>query len=448
MFKRIFYSFMIFLSIVVFGLGLRFWWHNLRGIKPVVFPAPYDIGERIGESGSATSSAGNLSGMNETGMPLSLPRAFSISVFAKDLTAPRVMAFDPSGYLVVSIPSKGLIAALPDRNGDGKADETIAVADKLAKPHGVAFRFDSSGKPKLYVAEEDKITVFDYDVRTLKASMPIKIMDLPAGGTHLTRSIIFAPSSITQEIINAGTTSSTSSESDPEEEKLLVSIGSSCNVCQESDPRRASIRISDIDGTDEKVFASGLRNSVFMALHPTTGQLWATEMGRDLLGDDLPPDEINIVKYGLDYGWPYCYGKNTIDLTQSKVDRCVVKAGSYIGIPAHSAPLGLAFFPETGWPEEYRDDLLVAFHGSWNRTKATGYKIVRYRLDSIGRPENPGDDGQPMAEDFITGWLAGSNAALGRPADIKITEKGEIYVSDDKAGLVYRMTINGAPEKL
>jgi hypothetical protein len=177
-----------------------------------------------------------------------------------------------------------------------------------------------------------------------------------------------------------------------------------------------------------------------MNLHPVTGEVWATEMGRDWLGDDLPPDEINIIGEGRDYGWPICYGKNIHDAEFDKKvyarDPCADKTPSFIDIPAHSAPLGLAFFPEEGWPEEYWHDLLVAYHGSWNRSVPTGYKIVRYHLDSRGNYLGE--------EDFITGWLTPAGA-VGRPVDILIQPGGKLYISDDRAGLIYKVAYNPPP---
>lgn len=214
---------------------------------------------------------------------------------------------------------------------------------------------------------------------------------------------------------------------------MLISVGSSCDVCEEQDPRRAKILAVDVCDGDLSTFASGLRNSVFMALHPVTGHVWATEMGRDYLGDDLPPDEINLILEGSHYGWPYCYGKrihdDQFDPSGTHRDFCRDTIPSFIDIPAHSAPLGLAFFPAE-WPKEFRHNLLVAYHGSWNRTVPTGYKVVRYKLDAAGNFVD--------VEDFITGWLT-PQGALGRPVDILISPDGVIYISDDKAGVVYRL---------
>jgi glucose/arabinose dehydrogenase len=263
------------------------------------------------------------------------------------------------------------------------------------------------------VAETHRVAAYDYDPEQLTAARPVTIADLPPGGRHYTRSLAFLPGS--------------------RGHRLLISVGSSCDVCEEPDWRYAKVLAVPADGGDLTTFASGLRNSVFMAVHPLSRHLWATEMGRDHLGDDLPPDEINLIFEGSHYGWPYCYGKrvhdDTFDPNGAHRKFCRDTMPSFIDIPAHSAPLGLAFFPAE-WPQEFRYNLLVAYHGSWNRTVPTGYKVVRHRLDTAGNPQD--------AEDFITGWLT-PKGALGRPVDILVTPAGVIYLSDDKAGVVYRV---------
>src|SRR5690606_15519878 len=186
---------------------------------------------------------------------------------------------------------------------------------------------------------------------------------------------------------------------------------------------------------DYKEYATGLRNSVFMTVHLVSGQVWATDMGRDWLGDDLPPDEVNIIKEGKNYGWPVCYGKNIHDTNFDKntyiQNACMepFETPSHIDLRAHTAPLCLAFFPDN-WPEEYRHDLLVAYHGSWNRTEPTGYKIVRYDLDEQGNVLG-------QEKDFLQGWINEKNEVTGRPADIFFTKKKTIFISDDKAGTIY-----------
>ncbi len=389
---------------VCLTLIANFAWKNLRGIGPAIRKPPGDISQLINDRRDASGAAIG---------PLKLADGFSISIFAKDLGNPRVIVQDPDGTLLVSIPSEGRVVALPDRNGDGAADEIVTVVDGLKRPHGVAFR--CSPECKLYIAEENAVNVYSYDPTRFKAVKEKKICDLPAGGFHVTRTLLFLPK--------------------PHDDILLISVGSSCNVCVERDWRRAAVLSVPADGGKLSLFASGLRNAVFMTVHPKTNRIWVTEMGRDMLGDDLPPDEINIIEQGGNYGWPYCYGKNAHDdeFDPDRKHECrePQTIPSFIDIPAHSAPLGLAFFSDQGWPDEFNNDLLVAYHGSWNRSVPTGYKIVRYHLDQ---------DGKYLGrEDFAWGWLTAENSAWGRPVDILI-ERGSIFVSDDKAGVVYRIT--------
>ena len=400
------FAMIMFVSAV--GAAGFFYWKYLRGAWPAFQQPPRDIANLIqpGQPNGRPSQ-------NDTGLPLKLPQGFSVSIFARNLKAPRVLARDPAGNILTSITSEGKVVALPDKNNDGIADETVTVADGLNRPHGLAFRCVES-PCKLYIAESDEVASYDYDEKNLKISNKKKIADLPDGGRHFTRTIMFMPY--------------------PDENKLLISVGSSCDVCDEKDQRRAKILSVNYDGADLKTFASGLRNSVFMAIHPVAGKVWATEMGRDFLGDNLPPDEINIIEEGKYYGWPYFYGKGIRDAAfepDVMFEQDPDRVGSYIDIPAHSAPLGLAFIPEEGWPQDWWYNLLVAYHGSWNKTDPTGYKIVRYKLDAEGRYLGE--------EDFASGWLA-KDGALGRPADIMTEPGGIIYVSDDKAGVIYKIT--------
>lgn len=343
---------------------------------------------------------------------LHLPDNFNLAVFAENLKNARVLKFDPQGILLVSLTSAGKIVALLDEDNNGKSEKTVTVLEGLNRPHG--FLFDCQQEEcKLYVAEAGQLNVYDY--HELKASNKKKLLDLPQSGRHFTRTL---------HRISTG-----------QGEKLLISIGSTCDVCEEKDERVGTVLIANLDGSEAKIFAKGLRNSVFLTTHPVTGEVWATEMGRDFLGNDLPPDEINILQENKHYGWPYCYGKNILDsqFKSSKQFDCSKDAApSHINIPAHSAPLGLAFIPEEGWPEEYWHDLLVAYHGSWNKDQKTGYKIVRYKLDEKGNYESE--------KDFIYGWLQ-DEKALGRPVDIVAQPGGLLYISDDFAGKIYRVNI-------
>lgn len=407
--------------IALIASGL-FAYKNLRGVAPALKPPADDIGEIIEQTPPDEQRPGQQANENTTGFPLKLPDGFSIYVYAKNLPNARVMAYDPAGRIIVSQPSQGTVTAVTDENGDGSAENNIIVISGLNNPHGMAFKCDDPDQPtkcRLYIAESDQLAVYDYDAPNAKALNKKKLIDLSSGGGHFTRTIMFMPS--------------------PDENKLLISIGSSCNVCREEDSARATIQVYDTITGQISEYAKGLRNSVFMAIHPVNGKIWATEMGRDLLGDNIPPDEINIIEPGKNYGWPICYGKNIHDGEFDKNtyirNPCMepFETASYIDIQAHSAPLGLAFFPEEGWPEDYWYNALVAYHGSWNRSEPTGYKIVRHKLDAQGNVLG--------SEDFLSGWLQG-DGALGRPVDILIQPGGTIFVSDDKAGLIYKILYN------
>lgn len=319
---------------------------------------------------------------NKTQLPLKIPDGYSLSIYASGLNDPRDLTFDPNGNVVVSLTAAGQVDAIV--NG-----EPMKIISGLNEPHGITF----SGN-KLFVAETNAVSVFDYDGKNLKATNKKKIVDLPGGGEHFTRSILI------------------------KDNQIYVSIGSDCNACVESDPKRAAIWVANLDGSNFRLFATGLRNSVFLITNPQTNEIWATDMGRDFLGDNLPPDTINIIKNGENFGWPYCYGKQVIDQEINPVGTkfdCTKTSLPQIEIPAHSAPLGLAFQGKV---------LFVAYHGSWNRSVPTGYKVVQV------------DNG--VISDFITGWLQPDGSVLGRPVDILI-QGTNMYISDDKAGVIYHL---------
>ncbi len=333
-----------------------------------------------------------------------LPEGFRIEVFASGLGSPRFMAFSPDGILFATIIGQGKTVALPDKDKDGKADKVITFIKKLNRPHSIAFY-----KDYLYIGETDQIVRFKYNgFDSTPGKKEVVVPNLPAGG-HFTRTVGFGPDG-----------------------KMYVSVGSSCNVCEEKDERRAAILQFNLDGSEGKIFAKGLRNSVGITWNPETKELWATDNGRDWLGDDLPPEEINIVKEGSHYGWPYCYGERVPDSDYGNPDFCKNTTPPVFKMQAHSAPLGLTFYTGKLFPPEYRGDLFVAFHGSWNRSVPTGYKVVRIKIK----------DGKPQKiEDFATGWLQGQRA-WGRPVDVIVGADGSLYVSDDRGRIIYRITVN------
>jgi glucose/arabinose dehydrogenase len=341
---------------------------------------------------------------------LKAPQGFHIDVFA-EIDGPRMMVFSPGGVLLVSESNDGKVVALPDPQHTGKAERVVTVLEGLNEPHGLGFH-----EGKLYVAENDKVRRYDWDEAKLGASNPKYLAALPTGHGHSTRSLLF------------------------HDGKMYVSAGSSCNACVEKDPRRATVMEFNPDGSGQRIFAKGLRNAVGMAVNPKTDTIWVTVNGRDWLGDDLPPEVIiDLGKDGGDAGWPYCYGDRVPDpnFTKPGDNRCQNVLRPKVQMQAHSAPLNLAFYEGTMFPPEYRNNIFVTFHGSWNRSVPTGYKVVRIKLD---------DKGQPVSgpEDFITGWLAPGETKkgrwMGRPVGIVFGADGSMYLSDDAGGVVYRVT--------
>jgi glucose/arabinose dehydrogenase len=339
-----------------------------------------------------------------------LPPGFAIEMFASDLGHPRFLALDSRGTLLVSVPRAGRVIALPDDNRDGRADGVVPVVEGLDLPHGLAF-LDG----RLYVAETGRVVRFDYDpaTRRVRGAPTVVVPNLPVRGSHWTRTIVIGP-----------------------DRSLYVSVGSSCNICEERDQRRAAIYRYDLGGRGGVPFATGLRNAVGIAFRPGTPELWATVNGRDWLGDDRPGEYITHVEQGGFYGWPYCHwttGGPVPDPDLGGGARCNGARRPDLLYQAHTAPLGLAFYTGSQFPAEYRGDLFVALHGSWNRTVPVGYKVLRVRL---GGPA-------PTAEDFATGWFV-DGRYWGRPVDLAVAPDGALFLSDDALGAVYRIVYRGA----
>lgn len=338
--------------------------------------------------------------------PVALAPGFRIDVVADGLGAPRMLALDTSGTLLVSIPSQGRIVALPVASRPDQLRSTVTVASGLRLPHGLAVRGQS-----LWVAETGRVSRFRYDATTHTAIERSTIVpDLPPGGWHWTRSIAFGPDG-----------------------RLFIAIGSSCDICREADRRRAAIVSYAADGSNERLVAKGLRNPVGLAFEPRTGALWTTVNERDWRDGRAPPDFLTPVREGANYGWPDCYAREGVvapDPEFHGAGDCRDVALPSAELPPHSAPLGLAFYGGTRFPAAYRGNLFVALHGSRTELPEAGYKIVRVILGA-GR--------RPRVEDFATGWRAG-NRVWGRPVDVLVGRDGALYVSDDHAGRVLRIT--------
>ncbi|HBB38034.1 MAG: Glucose/sorbosone dehydrogenase-like protein [Candidatus Magasanikbacteria bacterium GW2011_GWD2_43_18] len=391
--------------VLLFGaIAWFFFAQYYRALAPVILPPPGDITDQIpsvgeGESGDA---------VNATDIPLSVPDGFTIEVFAEGIPGARVLALGPQGDIWVSQIQEGVVSRIAF---DGSTVEEVFTG--LQHPHGLVF--DSSDPSMLYIAEETKISKVDVDSAEKKFEL---VAELPEGGRHVSRTIGFGPDGA-----------------------LYVSIGSTCDVCEEEDDSYASIQKVNLETGELTPFATGLRNSVFFAWHEVDGSMWATEMGRDQLGDDLPPDEINKIVPGGKYGWPICYGQNIHDTEFDTKDYVINPCGAtippVIALPAHVAPLGIGIIPEsTVWPEEYWYDLIVAEHGSWNSADPVGYQLVRVPVST----DSAGALLLGTPEPFISGWLTEEGRALGRPVGVLIRPEGVIYVSDDKAGVVYKIS--------
>jgi glucose/arabinose dehydrogenase len=374
---------------------------------------------------------------DEASARITVPAGFAIRIFAATVSGtPRFMAFGPDGHLYVSLYGVGQIARLPDRNGDGISDGVEIAAAGLSGPHGLEWK-----DGWLYVAENAKVSrLRDSNGDGTLDTNGLVTDNIPSGGGHSTRTVHFGPDG-----------------------KLYVSAGSSCNVCVETDPRRAAILRFNADGsipadnpfaTDadtrkQPLWAWGLRNSVDFLFTPT-GQIWADHNGSDGLGDGLPPEEIVIaVERSRSHGWPYCYtptlGANLPPNQQSEAPDtrltgfdCATAVPALFTDLAHSAPLGMTLGTGATFPPDLRDDLFVAYHGSWNTNDPANYRDCEVRRVVV-------ENGVPVrSETFATGWRApggkcGDASTWGRPADVVIGPDGAMYVSDDKAGRVYRV---------
>jgi glucose/arabinose dehydrogenase len=329
------------------------------------------------------------------GHTLFLRPGFKITVFAS-ADGVRNLVLGPGGAVYAALQGPGRVVRIAHADGDTVAGAISDAATGLNGPFGIAFRGDT-----MYVGEMTKVTRFAPG----STSGQTIVAGLPSGG-HSTRTVVFGPDGA-----------------------MYVAVGSSCNICNESDQRRAAVTRFSPDGSAEHRFATGLRNSVGLAFNPSTGELWATNNDRDNLGDDIPPDRINIIKDGKYYGWPQCYlpGQRNPEYSSAACSNVEPPA---ITFQAHSAPLGMTFYTGSAFPAEYRGDAFVAFHGSWNRSVPTGDKVVRVQVVN----------GKPTAiDDFITGWQRPDGSRWGRPVSIVMTTDGALLVSDDMGGKIWRV---------
>ena len=370
--------------------------HEIRADQ---LPAPY-----------ATQSSGNppIVVAAPADARLHLPPGFKINVYASGFDDPRNMLLAPNGDVIVADAGGGKIVILRDANHDGVAEQRSTFASSLDSPFGLALHGGF-----LYIGNENAVVRYDYRPGQLVASGPLKmITPLPTGG-HSTRGLL---------VSRDGT-------------KLYVSVGSASNVSAE-EPPRAAILVMNPDGSGRRTFASGLRNPIGMAFEPTSGALWTVVNERDGLGDDLVPDYATEVRDGAFYGWPYAYiGHNEDPRRRGERPDLVAKAVvPSLLIQSHSAPIGMAFYNGAMFPPEYRGSAFVALHGSWNRTRRTGYKIIRIPFRN-GHPSGGYDD-------FVAGWMLDetNRHVWGRPACLLVLGDGSLLISDDGAGKIWRVT--------
>lgn len=378
---------------------------------------------------------------------LELPEGFKAQVFAKVSPAgsdffrgPRFMAFDPAGNLYLSLGMDNKVVMLPDRNKDGVADEVVTVADNLDAPQGLMF-VDG----KLLVANQDGVVRLEQKNGGWPAMGVTPLVKGLATGYHTLKTIELGPDGY-----------------------LYINVGSSCNVCNEDDPTRATILRYSVEGkpagalvtvgrhAPSAIWARGLRNSQGFAWHPLTGAMYATNDGADMrsdkkggkVNDELPPEALNKIEPGANYGWPHCWAGRTENSQvpdpnfPGEAGFCATTLAPAITFTSHSTPLGITFLDKAAFPSEYKNDAIVALHGSWNRAQPSGYKLVRVKFDGAKPVE---------VVDFATGWLDKKSdqvgaqvGAWGRLVDVIVGADGALYASDDRAGMIYRIVYQGA----
>lgn len=376
-------------------------------INPADLPKPFAT--------SSASRSSRLAAQPKTAR-LNVPQGFKVEVFAEgNFRNPRWMTLAPNGDVFLADSAANQIIILRDANKDGAIGdgERFTFASDLSQPFGMAFNGDY-----FYVANTDSVVRFKYKNGQTKAEgAPEKIITLTEGGynQHWTRNIIFSPDG----------------------KKMYVSIGSSGNVEPEKDERRAGISEYNADGSGYRLFASGLRNPIGLAFNPATKQLWTAVNERDGLGDDLVPDYVTSVRDGAFYGFPYAYiGQNEEPRRKGERPDLVKKTiAPDVLIQSHSAALGIVFYNAKMFPAEYQGDAFVALHGSWNRERLTGYKIIRVRFKDGKLIEN-------AYEDFLTGWLPEENSreVWGRPVGLLVNSDGSLLIADDGADKIWRVS--------
>jgi glucose/arabinose dehydrogenase len=341
---------------------------------------------------------------------LRVPSGFHIAVYATDVPNARQMTLGPSGIVFVGSRAEGKVYAVVDRDGDQRADAVHVLARGLNNPSGVAFRDGD-----LYVAAIDRILRFRDVARDLARPPRPEVVShaFPSDGHHGWKFTAFGPDG-----------------------RLYVPVGAPCNICEPPGPLHASITRLALDGSRPEIVARGVRNTVGFDFHPETGELWFTDNGRDWLGDDQPPDELNRLSQPgqQHFGFPYCHGDGLRDPQYNAGRPCEQFTPPARLLAPHVAALGMRFYTGAMFPARYRGGVFIAEHGSWNRSAPVGYRVTFVKVEG---------ERATSYEPFATGWLNGSIAS-GRPADVLVMPDGALLVSDDKAGRIYRIAYDGA----
>jgi glucose/arabinose dehydrogenase len=379
---------------------------TVRLITPVDLPPPY-----------ATGSAGNpprVEGRPED-VGLKLPPGFTVTAYVTGLDGPRQMKLAPNGDIFLSESNGKRIRVLRPAPYGGTPQQSVFADGLQYRPYGIAFYPPGSNPNSVYIATEGQVLRYPYRAGDLKArgKPDIVVPDVPVGH-HWTRDIVFSPDG----------------------KRMMLAVGSGDNdgeIGMAKEVRRADILDYDPDGHDMRVYASGIRNPVTLAYYPGSGTLWTTVNERDGLGDNLPPDYVTRVKPGGFYGWPWFYIGGNED-PRHKGERPDLQ--DKVAVPdvllrPHAAPLGMAFYTGTQFPQAYRGDAFVALHGSWNRAQRTGYEVALVPVQG-GKPTG-------AYEDFMTGFVAGDGTVWGRPVGIVVAADGALLVSDDGSGTVWRI---------
>lgn len=366
-------------------------------------------GELVADAVADSTDVAKPEQSNDLLSRLNLPDGFQVSVFAEVENA-RSLAMSPSGTIYVGNRSEDKVYALQDTNGDFKADKKYVIASGLTMPNGVAFR-----NGDLYVAEVSRILKFsNIEANLENPPAPEVIYDkFPTENHHGWKYIAFGPDG-----------------------KLYVPVGAPCNICESEDDIYASISRMNADGSGLEIIAEGVRNTVGFTWEPNTNKLWFTDNGRDMLGDNFPPCELNRIDGEKPhYGYPYCHGGDISDPEFGGKRACTDFVKPVWKFGAHTAPLGLKFYTGQQFPADYQGQIIVAQHGSWNRSKKVGYKLLKVTVEN-GRPVNE--------EVFVDGWLNDTTQkAWGRPVDVLQMPDGSLLVSDDFGHMIYRISYNG-----